>query len=97
MGARATARNARAEARRVCEARSTGDRIDDSRARYSSFYRTLASKPPAPTVWEGDDVEKVVAALGAPLAAAERERRTRERDRRLLALRRHKIASSNSE
>ena len=71
--------------------------VADYCARYSSFYRTLASNPPAPTVWEGDDVEKVVAALGAPLAAAERERRTRERDRRLLALRRHKIASSNSE
>jgi len=53
----------------------------------------LASEPPAPTVWDAENVARVVAALGTPPSAAERERRTDARDRRLLALARHKRAN----
>ena len=71
--------------------------VADYCARYSSFYRRLAADPPRPDVWEGQQAARVAAALGAPLNSAEREQRTRRRDRRLLALRQHKIASSKTE
>jgi hypothetical protein len=41
-------------------------------------------------VWDAEHVARVVAALGAPPSAAERDRRMKVRDRRLLALARHK-------
>ena len=71
--------------------------VADYCARYSDFYRRLAADPARPEVWEGERAARVVAALGAPLNRAERERRTERRDRRLLALRRHKITSSKTE
>ena len=71
--------------------------VADYCARYSSFYRRLAADPPGPDVWEGASAARVVGTLGAPLNAAEREQRTRRRDRRLLALRRHKTASSKTD
>jgi 3-hydroxyacyl-CoA dehydrogenase len=71
--------------------------VADYCARYSLFYRRLAADPPRPDVWEGQQAARVVAALGAPLNSAEREQRTRRRDRRLIALRQHKIASSKTE
>jgi 3-hydroxyacyl-CoA dehydrogenase len=66
--------------------------VADYCARYGGFYRGLASEPPAPTVWDAENVARVVAALGTSPSAAERERRTDARDRRLLALARHKRA-----
>jgi 3-hydroxyacyl-CoA dehydrogenase len=63
-------------------------------ARYSSFYRRLAADPPPPDVWGAGSAERVVKDLGAAPSETDRERRTRWRDRRLLALRQHKIASS---
>jgi 3-hydroxyacyl-CoA dehydrogenase len=71
--------------------------VADYCARYSAFYRRLAADAPRPDVWEDQQAARVVSALDAPLTSAERERRTRRRDRRLLALRQHKIASSNTE
>jgi hypothetical protein len=71
--------------------------VADYCARYSDFYRRLAADPAHPDVWEGEQAARVVAALGMPLSAAERDERTRRRDRRLLALRQHKKASSRSE
>jgi L-gulonate 3-dehydrogenase len=59
-------------------------------ARYGSFYRRLATDPPAPLVWDAEHVARVVAALGAPPTPAERDAKTSVRDRRLLALARHK-------
>jgi 3-hydroxyacyl-CoA dehydrogenase len=66
--------------------------VADYCARYGGFYRGLASEPPAPTVWDAENVARVVAALGTPPSAAEREQRMDARDRRLLALARHKRA-----
>ena len=71
--------------------------VADYCARYSGFYRRLAADPARPEVWEGEHVARVVVALGAPLSPSERVRRTERRDRRLLALRRHKITSSKTE
>ena len=71
--------------------------VADYCARYSGFYRRLAADPPAPGVWEGESAQRVVAALGRPAAPDERERLMQWRDRRLLALRRHKTDSDKSE
>ena len=71
--------------------------VADYCARYSDFYRRLAADPGRPEVWEGEHVARVVAALGAPLSPSERAQRTQRRDRRLVALRRHKSTSSKSE
>jgi len=68
--------------------------VADYCARYSSFYRRLAADPPPPDVWGAGSAERVVKDLGAAPSETDRERRTRWRDRRLLALRQHKIASS---
>ena len=64
--------------------------VADYCARYSGFYRRLAADPPSPQVWESDHAARVVAMLGEPPSPAERERRMDVRDRRLLALARHK-------
>ncbi len=65
--------------------------VADYCTRYSGFYRRLAVDPAPPSVWEGASAERVASALGAPLTAAQRDQRTQWRDRRLLALRRHKL------
>ena len=70
--------------------------VADYCARYSGFYRKLAADPPAPQVWDGAHVARVVAALGEPLTPVERERRMDMRDRRLLALARHKREQSDT-
>ncbi|MEO8508907.1 MAG: 3-hydroxyacyl-CoA dehydrogenase, partial [Betaproteobacteria bacterium] len=68
--------------------------VADYCARYAGFYRRLAADPPSPEVWSGVAAARVVAALGAPPTAAERDRRMDERDRQLLALARHKRGQS---
>ena len=65
--------------------------VADYCARYSGFYRRLAADPALPSVWEGQAAAHVAGALSAPLSAVQREQRTAWRDRRLLALRRHKL------
>jgi L-gulonate 3-dehydrogenase len=69
--------------------------VADYCARYSGFYRTLAADPPAPHVWDGEHAARVVAMLGEPPTSAERERKMDMRDRRLLALARHKRDQSD--
>ena len=66
--------------------------VDDYCARYGEFFRGLAADPAKPTVWESANVARVAAALGDPPGAMEREARMHWRDRRLLALRRHKAS-----
>jgi len=63
--------------------------VPDYCARYSGFYRRLAADPPSPDVWTGEAAARVAAALGPAPSRDEQERRTRVRDRRLLALARH--------
>jgi 3-hydroxyacyl-CoA dehydrogenase len=70
--------------------------VADYCARYSGFYRKLAADPPAARVWDGEHVARVVAALGEPPTPAERERKMDLRDRRLLALARHKRDQSDT-
>ncbi|HVG04104.1 MAG TPA: 3-hydroxyacyl-CoA dehydrogenase [Burkholderiaceae bacterium] len=65
--------------------------VADYCARYSGLYRRLAADPAPPSVWEGQSAANVAAALEAPLTTAQRNERSAWRDRRLLALRRHKI------
>jgi 3-hydroxyacyl-CoA dehydrogenase len=69
--------------------------VADYCARYSGFYRRLAADPPSPDVWQGEAAARVVAALGAPPSADELEQRMDRRDRRLLALARHKRDQSD--
>ena len=64
--------------------------VADYCARYGSFYRKLAADPPAPQLWDREHASRVVALLGEPPTAHEREQKTIERDRRLLALAGHK-------
>ena len=71
--------------------------VADYCARYSSFYRRLAADPARAEVWEMSNANRAVEQLGTSLTASERQRRTRRRDRSLLALRQHKIASSKTE
>src|SRR5260221_2313773 len=71
--------------------------VADYCARYGDFYRRLAADPADPQVWNRDHVARVVAALGEPLAPAERDRRMNARDRRLLALARHKRDQSGDQ
>ena len=70
--------------------------VADYCARYGGFYRKLAADPPAPHVWDAEHAARVVAALGEPPTPAEREVKMNERDRRLLALARHKRDHSDT-
>ena len=67
--------------------------VSDYCARYSGFYRRLAADPAPATVWEKQSAARVTQAIGTPLTEAQRDQRTAWRDRRLLALRRHKLDS----
>jgi len=69
--------------------------VDDYCARYGEFFRRLAVYPARPSVWDDDNAARVAAALGDPPDAAERDARMRWRDRRLLALRRHKASETD--
>jgi 3-hydroxyacyl-CoA dehydrogenase len=69
--------------------------VDDYCARYGEFFRRLAVDPARPSVWDDDNAARVAAALGDPPDAAERDARMRWRDRRLLALRRHKASETD--
>jgi L-gulonate 3-dehydrogenase len=70
--------------------------VADYCARYGGFYRKLAADPPAADVWDGERLARVVAALGEPPTPAERDQKMDMRDRRLLALARHKREQSDS-
>jgi len=65
--------------------------VEDYCARYSGFYRRLAAGPPAPSIWDAAAAREVAAALGPPAPKHVVEARMRWRDRRLMALARHKL------
>lgn len=71
--------------------------IADYCARYGGFYRGLLRQPPSPEIWDDVNAARVAAALGPPAAAEDIERRTRWRDRRLMALVAHKRGQPDSE
>jgi L-gulonate 3-dehydrogenase len=71
--------------------------VDDYCARYGEFFRRLAADPARPSVWEPANAARVAAALGDPPDATERNACMRWRDRRLLALRRHKASETDWE
>lgn len=64
--------------------------IPDYCARYTGFYKRLAEEPARREVYEGPNVEKIVAAWGGTPSPAELAARTARRDRRLAALAAHK-------
>jgi len=71
--------------------------INDYCARYSGFYRRLADAPPAPAVWDAANATRVAESLGTPASAPVLDARTCWRDRRLMALLRHKREQPDSE
>jgi len=71
--------------------------VADYCARYGGFYRRLAADPPDPAVWDEANAARVAQALGPPAPASLLEARTRWRDRRLMALARHKREQTDSE
>ena len=70
--------------------------VADYCARYSGFYRRLAAEPPEPSVWDAANAARVAGALGPPADASALDRRTRWRDRRLMALAKHKREQSDT-
>ena len=71
--------------------------VADYCARYGGALRRLAEAPAAASVWDAGNVGRVAAALGAPPPRDVLDARTRWRDRRLMALARHKQDQSNVE
>jgi 3-hydroxyacyl-CoA dehydrogenase len=71
--------------------------VEDYCARYSGFYRRLAAAPPAPSVWDAEGASRVAAALGPPAPRDVVNARMRWRDRRLMALARHKLDQPDSD
>jgi 3-hydroxyacyl-CoA dehydrogenase len=70
--------------------------VADYCARYAGFYRSLAANPPSATIWDAANVQEVARQLEPPPTRAERDARMHRRDKRLLALRRHKRDESDS-
>ena len=70
--------------------------VADYCARYAGFYRSLAADPPSAAIWDAANVQKIASQLEPPPPRAERDARMRWRDKRLLALRRHKRDESDS-
>jgi 3-hydroxyacyl-CoA dehydrogenase len=68
----------------------------DYSARYTGFYRRLATDPAGPEVWDAPNVGRVLAAWGRASAPEEVLARGRRRDRRLAALQAHKRAQSDA-
>ena len=68
--------------------------VADYCARYSAFYRRLAQDPPSASVWDERNASAVAGMLGEAGSDAERNDRTRWRDRRLMALAAHKKRQS---
>ena len=71
--------------------------VADYCARYAGFYRSVAANPPSPAVWDAANVQNVSSQLEPPPTQAERVARMRWRDKRLLALRRHKRNEPDSD
>ncbi len=64
--------------------------IPDYCARYTGFYKRLASDPPGPAVYEGVNADRVIAAWPHAPSTERQATRTRWRNERLAALAAHK-------
>jgi 3-hydroxyacyl-CoA dehydrogenase len=64
--------------------------IPDYCARYTGFYRRVSESPPSPTVWDAENVSRILAGWGNTPGTDELARKTATRDRRLAALKAHK-------
>ncbi|WP_225765422.1 3-hydroxyacyl-CoA dehydrogenase [Inquilinus sp. Marseille-Q2685] len=68
--------------------------IPDYCARYTGLYRRLAADPAGPEVWDGPTIDRLLAGWGETPDAARLAARSAWRDRRLAALKAHKVAQS---
>jgi 3-hydroxyacyl-CoA dehydrogenase len=66
--------------------------IADYCARYTGFYRRLSEGPPSPEVWDGPNVERILADWGGTPGPDTLARKSAGRDARLAALKAHKRA-----
>src|SRR3954447_19075397 len=64
--------------------------IADYCARYTGFYRRLSEDPPAPEVWDGPNVERILSAWGGTPSSDALARKSAGRDARLAGLKAHK-------
>ncbi len=64
--------------------------IPDYCARYTGFYRRVSENPPSPSVWDAENVAKILLAWGDTPGPQQLAAKTAERDRRLAALKAHK-------
>ncbi|MEO6565940.1 MAG: 3-hydroxyacyl-CoA dehydrogenase [Casimicrobiaceae bacterium] len=71
--------------------------VPDYCARYSEFYRQLAKAPAGPESWSAANAAQVADAMGTSFNAAQRDARMQWRDRRLMALARHKREQPDSD
>lgn len=71
--------------------------ISDYCARYADFYRALAETPAGPESWSAANASQVTEAMGTSYDAAQRDARMQWRDRRLMALAKHKREQPDSE
>ncbi len=71
--------------------------VPDYCARYAEFYRQLAKTPAGPESWSAANAAHVADAMGISFNAAQRDARMQWRDRRLMALARHKREQPDSD
>ncbi len=71
--------------------------VPDYCARYAEFYRQLAKEPAGPESWSATTAAQVADAMGTSYNAAQRDARMQWRDRRLMALARHKREQPDSD
>lgn len=64
--------------------------MPDYCTRYTGFYRRLAAGPPPPSVYDPENVERILAEWGGTPSAEELARLTAWRNKRLAALKAHK-------
>src|SRR3712207_1280797 len=64
--------------------------IPDYCARYTGFYRRVSENPPSPTVWDAENVARILLAWGDTPSREALAEKSASRDRRLAALKTHK-------
>jgi 3-hydroxyacyl-CoA dehydrogenase len=64
--------------------------IPDYCARYTGFYRRLSADPPSPSVWDAENVARILAGWGDTPSLESLAQKSARRDRRLAALKAHK-------